>query len=57
MAFQGAILYRVQSFLTPRIDSNFRHLSSCETIGSVPETERVNRQGSLPMQGKSGGAK
>ena len=25
LAFQGIILYRVQSFLSPRIDLNFRH--------------------------------
>ena len=32
MAFRGVILRRVQSFLSPRIDLNFRHLSSCVTI-------------------------
>ena len=32
MAFRGVILCRVQSFLSPRIDLNFRHLSSCDTI-------------------------
>ena len=32
MAFQGVILCRVQSFLSPRMDLNFRHLSSCDTI-------------------------
>ena len=32
MAFQGVILYSVQSFLSPRIDLNFRHLFSCDTI-------------------------
>ena len=34
MAFRGGgvILCRVQSFLSPRIDLNFRHLSSCDTI-------------------------
>ena len=25
MAFQGVILYRIQSFLSPRTDLNFRH--------------------------------
>ena len=32
MAFQGVILYRVQSFLSPQMDLKFRHLSSCDTI-------------------------
>ena len=32
MAFRGVILSRVQSFLSPRTDSNFRHLSSCDTL-------------------------
>ena len=35
MAFRGGggvILCRVQSFLSLRIDLNFRHLSSCDTI-------------------------
>ena len=27
----GVILHGVQSFLSPRIDWNFRHLSSCDT--------------------------
>ena len=31
----GVILYGAQSFLSPRIDFNFRHLSSCDTIESV----------------------
>ena len=31
----GVILYRVQSFLSPRTDLNFRHLSSCDTIKAV----------------------
>ena len=29
----GVILYRIRSFLSPRTDLNFRHLSSCDTIG------------------------
>ena len=29
--FWGVILCRVQSFSSPRIDLNFRHLSSCDT--------------------------
>ena len=32
MAFRGVILYWVQSFLSPWMDLNFRHLSSCDTI-------------------------
>ena len=37
MAFRGGggggvILYRVGSFSSPRIDLNFRHLSSCYTM-------------------------
>ena len=34
MAFREVILYRVQSFLSPppRIDINFRHSSSCDTV-------------------------
>ena len=32
MALRGVILYRVQSFLSPRMNLNFRHLSSCDTI-------------------------
>ena len=33
MAFREVILHRVQSILSPpRIDLNFRHLSSCDTI-------------------------
>ena len=35
MAFRGVILYRVQPFLFPGTDLNFRHLSSCGTIGQV----------------------
>ena len=35
VAFQGVIVYRVQSFLSPRIDLNFRHLSSCDTVGPI----------------------
>ena len=31
-AFRGVILYSVQSFLSPRTDSNFRHLFSCDTV-------------------------
>ena len=31
MTFRGVILYRIQSFLSPRIDLNFRHLLSCDT--------------------------
>ena len=31
MAFQGVILHRVQSFLSPRTGLNFRHLSTCGT--------------------------
>ena len=31
-AFQGIILYRVQSLLSSRKDSDYRHLSSCGTI-------------------------
>ena len=44
MAFQGAILNRVQSFLSaPRTDLNFRHLSGCGTIGaSSRESGREN---------------
>ena len=34
-AFQGVILYRIQSLSSPRIDLNFRHLSSCDTIDSA----------------------
>ena len=32
IAFRRAILYRVQSFLSLRIELNFRHLSSYGTI-------------------------
>ena len=32
IAFWGVTLYRIQSFLSPRKDMNFRHLSSCDTI-------------------------
>ena len=34
VTFRGVILYRIQSFLSPppRIDLNFRHLLSCDTI-------------------------
>ena len=32
MAFWGVILYRVQSFLSPQTNLNFRHLSSCDAI-------------------------
>ena len=32
MAFRGVILYGIQSFLSPRIYLNFRHLFSCDTI-------------------------
>ena len=35
MAFWGIILYRIQSFLSPRADLNFRHLFSCDTIVSI----------------------
>ena len=31
-AFREVILYSLQSFLSPQIDLNFRHLSSCDTI-------------------------
>ena len=31
MALPKVILYRVQSFLSPRTDLNFRHLFSCDT--------------------------
>ena len=34
MAFRRVILYRVQSFLSPRKDLNFGHLPSCDTIES-----------------------
>ena len=33
-AFRGIILHREQSFLSPRTDLNFRHLSSCDTIAA-----------------------
>ena len=33
----GVILYRIQSFLSPQIDLNFRHLFSCDTIGILFE--------------------
>ena len=32
VTFRAVILYRMQSFLSPRIDLNFRHLLSCDTI-------------------------
>ena len=32
VTFWGVILYRIQSILSPRIDLNFRHLLSCDTI-------------------------
>ena len=32
MAFRRVILYRLQSILSPLIDLNFRHLSSCDTV-------------------------
>ena len=32
MAFRGLILCRLQSSLSPRIDMNFRHLYSCDTM-------------------------
>ena len=35
MAFQGVILYRVQSFLSPQIYLKFRHLSNGDTIPGV----------------------
>ena len=35
VTFRGVILYRIQSFLSPRIDLNFRHLLSCDTIVSI----------------------
>ena len=31
MSCRGVILYRVQSFLSPRVDLNFRYLLSCDT--------------------------
>ena len=31
VTFRGVILYRIQSFFSPRIDLN-RHLLSCDTI-------------------------
>ena len=35
VTFRGVILYRIQSFLSPRTDLNFRHLLSCDTIVSL----------------------
>ena len=35
VTFRGVILYRIHSFLSPRIDLNFRHLLSCETIARL----------------------
>ena len=35
MAFREVILSRVQSFLSPRIDLNFRHLSSFDTTAKL----------------------
>ena len=32
VTFRGVIFYRIQSFLSPQIDLNFRHLLSCDTI-------------------------
>ena len=32
VAFREAVLYSVQSFLSPRKDLNFIHLSSCATL-------------------------
>ena len=34
-AFRGVILYSVQSFLSPLIDLDFRHLSSSDTIAKI----------------------
>ena len=35
IVFREVILYRVQLFLSPRTDLNFRHLSSCDTIDNT----------------------
>ena len=35
VAFRGVILDTIQSFLSPRIDLNSRHLFSCDSIGNA----------------------
>ena len=37
----GVILCGVQSFLSPRMGLNFRHLSSCDTIAFWPSAQHT----------------
>ena len=46
VTFRGVILYRMQSFLSLRIDLNFRHLLSCDIIGSTWEQDAETFQAS-----------